>query len=320
MHEFVDTYAGYLAGLATSLLWTCTSLVFTAAGRRLGVTFVNGGRILLAILLLATTLRLTAGSWWPPVQMRQVALLGASGIIGLAIGDQALLTSFLDIGPRRASLIMTAAPLFAALFGWVALNERLSVTAWLGIVATVGGVAWVIAERRESEFGAHPPRAARGYGLALLAAACQAGGLLLSKEGMGHGWLLREQMLSPQPAALVRMTFAGAVMVPLLGMRIWREMQRRRAGLPRQTQGSRTAGVVLTTIGAVAGPYLGVWMSLIASDRAPLGIAQTFCSLTPIFILPFAAKMHGERITARSALGASVAVAGLGLLFLKPSE
>ncbi len=63
------------------------------------------------------------------------------------------------------------------------------------------------------------------------------------------------------------------------------------------------------------GPFLGVWMSLVASDRAPLGVAQTLCGLSPVFILPFAALIHKERVSPRAVLGAVVAVGGSAVLF-----
>lgn len=312
----LETYGGHLAGVAASALWTATSLFFTAASRRLGVTVVNGGRIILAVGLLTLTYRLTSGAWWPALQGAQLAYLAASGIVGLAIGDQALFYSFLDIGPRRASLVMTTAPLFAAIFGWFALGEVLRPAAWIGVGVCVAGIAWVISERGGAAAGFDPARERRGYGLALIYAVCQAGGMLLSKQGMGHGWLPKAEMLSPQPASLVRMSFAALAMLPLLGLHVWRERRLSQAGRPTVRYGTAAAGAVLALGGTIVGPYLGVWMSLVASDRAPLGIAQTCCSLTPLFILPVAAIVEKERITLRAALGALLAVGGLAVLFL----
>jgi len=65
----------------------------------------------------------------------------------------------------------------------------------------------------------------------------------------------------------------------------------------------------------VTGPYLGVWLSLIACDRAPLGVAQTLLTLSPVFIIPATAIMHRERISLRTAIGALIAVGGAAVLF-----
>ncbi|MCK6485691.1 MAG: DMT family transporter [Phycisphaerae bacterium] len=316
MLSFSPVHLGYAAGLATSVLWTGTSLFFTAAGRRISPVLVNAARIALAVVLHGVTFRLLADRWLPAAEPGQIAYLAASGVIGLSLGDQALFTAFLDIGPRRSTLLMTTAPLMAALFGWMALGETLSVAAWMGVALTIAGVAWVILERPASagprETGA---RQTRGVILALIGAACQAGGLLLSKQGMGHGWLPVERHLPPQTATLVRMSFAAVGMLPVLLIHGLRERKRRAAGVIVTRTGSPAAGWAFAACGCVVGPYLGVWMSLVAGDRAPIGVAQTLCSLTPVFILPLAHLIHREHITPRAALGALAAVAGCGLLF-----
>jgi len=138
---------GAAAGLTTSLLWVFTSLSFTAAGHRIGPTVVNTIRIALAIALLGLHHRIAAGLWLPDASTSAVFYLAASGIIGLSIGDQALFTSFLYIGPRLATLLMTTSPIVAAALGRVWLDETIGPWGWLGILVTMGGVAWVVLER-----------------------------------------------------------------------------------------------------------------------------------------------------------------------------
>ena len=316
MVGLTDATTGYAAGIATSFLWTGTSLMFTAAGRRIGPTAVNASRIVLAVLLLGVTHRVLTGVWVPPLAAGQVGLLMLSGVIGLSIGDQALFTAFVDIGPRLSMLIMTTAPLFAALFGWIALGETLGAFAWLGIALTVGGVAWVVLERPRRPSLLTPTHRSRGILLAFVGAGCQAGGLLLSKQGMGHGWLPREAHLDPQAATLVRVFFAGLGMIPIVYLHWLRERKRRAAGVRPAHIGSPRAGLFFTFGGAVVGPYLGIWMSLEAGDRVPLGVAQTLCSLPPVLILPFVHFVHKEHVSLRAILGAVVAVGGVALLFL----
>ena len=313
-----EPYIGHGAGLTTSVLWTVTSLFFTAAARRAGPTVVNTYRIFLAVGLLGVTHKLYAGAWVPDVVTGQVVFLALSGVVGLSIGDQALFHAFLDIGPRMAMLVMTTAPLFAALFGWLALGETLHAYAWGGMLLTIGGVAWVVLERPKVTTGGSVPHRLRGVLLAFVGAGCQAGGLLLSKQGMGHGWLPEDQRLDPQAATLVRMFFAALGMVPIFLYAARRDRKRRLAGLMPERRGSLRTGLLLASCGAVTGPFLGVWMSLVAGDRTAIGVAQTLCSLPPVLILPFAVWLHKEQIGARSALGAVLAVAGTAMLFVTP--
>ncbi|UCE62332.1 MAG: DMT family transporter [Phycisphaerales bacterium] len=309
-------YIGPAAGVATAILWSATSLFFTAAGHRIGPTFVNATRILFATVFHAVTFRLLTGNWMPDMLAGQVLYLAVSGFIGLSLGDQALFTAFVDVGPRLAMLIMATSPLFAAFFGWVVLGETLRGLAWVGVTCVMAGVAWVVLERPKDTLGSHHKHRVRGIVCAAIGAACQAGGLLLSKQGIGHGWLPADQHMSAQAATLVRVAFGGVGMVPILAVYWGRERSRRVAGLIPDRAGSVRVGVLLTVAGAVVGPYLGVWMSLVASDRAPLGVAQTLCSMVPIFVLPFSVLVFKERVSPRAIIGAFLAVEGSALLFL----
>ena len=309
-------YLGHAAGLATSVLWTGTSMLFTAAGRRLGATVVNTMRILIAVALQCVTHRLVTGAWIPAANGRQILLLAGSGLLGLAIGDQALLTAFVEIGPRVSLLIMTTAPLFAALFGWIMLGETLTPVALVGITLTTAGVAWVVLERPTAATGTTGGRRARGILLAFVGAICQAAGLLLSKAGIGHGWLPEDQYLKPQAASFVRTFFAALGVLPILAAYALRERGRRAAGIYPVRIGSRWTGALCAFGGSLVGPYLGVWMSLEAAHRVSLGVAQTLCSLPPVFILPFARFIHHERISARAVIGALVAVGGVAMLLV----
>jgi drug/metabolite transporter (DMT)-like permease len=183
---------------------------------------------------------------------------------------------------------------------------------------TIGGVVWVIMERPARKIKIATVYRTRGIVLAFVASACQAGGLLLSKQGMGHGWLPAEQHLSPQTGTYIRMFFAGLGMIPIFILHRRWERKRRARGLEPARTGSMRVGLLFAACGTIVGPYLGVWMSLVAADRADVGIAQTLCSLPPIFILPFAVWFEKERIGFRAILGALIAVGGSALLFWYP--
>lgn len=110
------------------------------------------------------------------------------------------------------------------------------------------------------------------------------------------------------------MAFAGVGVLPIL--LAWRLQARRLAAAGRRPwrMGTRRAGFVFVLLGTVFGPVLGVWMSLVAADATSVGIAQTLMSLTPILILPYAAVVEREHISARAIIGAVIAVAGVGVL------
>ncbi|NNM24386.1 MAG: DMT family transporter, partial [Phycisphaerales bacterium] len=297
---------GPAAGVLTSVLWTGTSICFTAAGRRLGPTVVNATRIGVAIILLAIIHRLffsVDDAWIPAVNGRQLLLLALSGVVGLSIGDQALFTAFVDIGPRLSNLLMTTAPVFATIFAWLVLGERLGLVALTGMGITIVGIAWVILERPRRPAPHATGHRTRGVLLAVFGAACQACGLMLSKAGMGHGWMADAEHLDPQAATLVRMVFAGVGVLPIIALSRARNRRALARGQLLTRRGSRLAGLGFTLAGTLIGPVLGVWMSLVAADATSVGIAQTLLSLTPIFILPYAAFVEREHVSVRAVVG-----------------
>ncbi len=316
--EKLDIYIGPAAGVGTSMLWTATSLLFTAAALRLGTTAVNILRLSLAVILLGITHRLMSGMWIPEMVGGQVVFLALSGVVGLSIGDQALFTSFVYLGPRLAMLIMATSPIVAALLGWLCLDETLNGIAWLGVALTIGGVVWVVLERPKDRLSANRSRKLHGIILASIGAICQAGGLLLSKQGIGHGWLPQAEHIDTQSATLVRMFFAWLGMIPIVVIHSIRQREKRANGIPNDRIGSIRAGLMFTAFGSIVGPYLGVWMSLVAADNAPVGVAQTLCSLAPVFLLPIVIVVHKEHVSPRAAIGAVLAVAGIALLFIQP--
>ncbi len=68
--------------------------------------------------------------------------------------------------------------------------------------------------------------------------------------------------------------------------------------------------------GAFSGPFLGVWMSMIAVQASRVGIASTLMALTPVISLPVVHFVLKERITPRAILGTLVAMSGVALMVL----
>jgi drug/metabolite transporter (DMT)-like permease len=226
--------------------------------------------------------------------------LGVSGVIGFTIGDLCLFRAFVLMGPRLALLLLTVWPVLAAVISWAVLGETLSATALLGMALTIGGVAWVILERTPTDAPPEAHVSAGGLLLALASAACQAVGIVMSKVGMA-GY---DTFASTQIRALAG--FGGFVVLIFL-LRGW----------PRVVQALRNGpGMGYTSLGAVFGPFLGVWLALVAIKNAEIGVATTILAIVPIQIIPPAILIYHERVSIRAVFGAVVAVAGVALLFL----
>src|SRR5262249_50976737 len=66
-------------------------------------------------------------------------------------GDNYYFRSLLILGPGRAAMLASLAPVFTALAGIPVLGERLGPLAILGIGLTLAGLYWTLAERERAE-------------------------------------------------------------------------------------------------------------------------------------------------------------------------
>ncbi len=302
----ISSHLGEVFAVATSLTWAWGSMLFTAAGRRAGAAAVNFARLPLAVLLLGLTHLALHGRLWPAEAHGAPHLwLIASGVVGLTVGDSFLFHAFATVGPRRAMLMYSTAPLFTAVTAWFLLGEHLGPAALAGMGLILAGVGLANARR---DPGGGPfrdlPRALyrRGMVAGLLGGACQGVGATFAKLGM--------VAMAPLPATLVRMTWAAAAMTAAA------LLSARAAGLVRRFQADRRALAAL--LGAVVlGPYLGVWMSLAAFRHADTGVAMALIGTVPITVLLPSWIVYRDRPSSASLLGALVAVAGGAVLFLR---
>lgn len=294
-------HLGEIAALATATMWSFGSLLFTAAGRRAGAFGLNQFRITLALVFLTTILFLTgAARQFPHLSNPGVIWLAVSGVIGLTLGDLGYFGSLVLLGPRLATLMAALAPPITAVVAVPLLNERLGAQAVVGMILTMGGVAWVVLERPVVDTP-HGHRV-RGVMLGVLAALGQGVGLVLAKRGMAHG-------IDPLPANTIRMT-AATLSIWIIALLAGRLAAHRAVWTDRTARWSAVGATLL-------GPTFGVWLSLVAARYTKAGIAATLMATVPVIILPLVIIFHKEKVSLRAAFGAVLVVAGVAIIFLR---
>jgi len=297
MLSLVSMFKGELAALGAALIWAIASFIYLKLGQRMSPLVLNGAKSGLAILMIGLTL--TIWRFEPGLNLPAFTMLALSGAIGIGLGDTAFFGSINHLGPRRALLMESLAPPLTALLAMVVLQERLGAIAWGGIFLTVGGVAWVVAER-EAEVGSKRPALGRGIALGLAAALCQAAGAVFSRAG------LADTAVNPLWSTLIRLSAGVLVILLWLGAKPGPLKELRWLRSPRFL-----AVIVIT---AFAGTFLGIWLQQIALKYTAAGIAQSLNSTSPLFVLPIA-LWAGERVSLRSILGVVLALGGIWLLF-----
>lgn len=305
MNGHASPMTGQLAALTAAALWACTALAIEGAVRRISSLTVNLIRLVFAFGFLCLGGWIFRGQPLPLDATRHAWIwLTFSGLVGFTFGDLCLYKAYAVLGSRLSTLMMSLVPPLTALIGWLALGETLGRRDLLGMTLTVGGIAWAVFERtrpavlegRQPSGHATPAGIALGFGGAL----GQAGGLILSKIGMGS----YNAMAATQIRVIAGFT-GYAILFFVLGW--WPNV--RKGIADRKALG-------LTAVGAFFGPFVAVTLSLIAIRATLAGVAASIMALTPVLIIPLVVLLRGEKVGIGGLAGAVVAVCGVALLFL----
>jgi len=298
----VNNLLGEIAAIGTAICWSFTSTFFTIGGRHVGSVVVNRARLLLAIVFLSFTHMLIHGELFPyHAEPFRWGWLGLSGIIGLALGDAALFQAFVLVGPQVSMLLMSLVPIISALIAWIFLNETLSLVRIGAIVLTIVGIIIVVFKKRSSKSILNRKFYTAGILLGIGGAFGQAIGLIAAKKGLAGNF-------SGLSATLMRVLSAAVI--------LWIFTLIIRQGKTTVLKLRNKKALAAIAAGAFVGPFLGIWLSMIAIKFTYVGVASTLMALPPIFLLPLSYWFFKEKITLQSVFGTLIAVAGTAIIFL----
>lgn len=296
---------GQIFALLTAGCWAHNSIAYSNAGKRVGSRTVTHVRLWVAFPAMILLHLLFRGSLFPlgfPFSI--YLLLGLSGFFGFFIADVFIFKAFVDAGPRETMVIMTLSPIFGTVLSWFILHERLTALQIGGILATVGGVIWVIMEEGVRNRGVKTAEhSAKKIGalFALGGAFIQAVAMLFAKAGLVSG-------LHPVSGNLIRIT-AG-----LAGLVAYTIARRSLIADFRKMEDRTALGLIAS--GAIIGPVLGIVLSLYALSWAPVGIVTALMQTTPIWLLPVDHFMFKKKVTRGAVVGTLIAIGGTILLFI----
>jgi drug/metabolite transporter (DMT)-like permease len=303
------SYTGELIAITTVLCWTVSIQFFEAASKRVGATPVNIIRLTCAVIFFGIFLFFKHG-YILPVDFPAHAwfYLSLSGIIGFFLGDIFLFKALVEIGPRVTMLIFSLSAPVTALIGWIFLKEIYIFHQWVGMMVTLAGVSIVIFEKNQKVSTSSNLTirniSFKGILYSIGAMLGQALGYTLSKTGMqtDSGYL---DAFSATQIRAIAAFICFLVFFTVTGK--W--------GNVNIAIRDKKA-VLFVAAGSAIGPFLGVSLSLFVLHYLTTGVASTFLSLVPIFIIPFSIFLHKEHVSIRASVGAIIAVFGIYLLML----
>lgn len=294
--QLLNTTLGGLAALASAFTWALGSILFRKLGNRVSPLGMNFGKNIIGVLYIGIILLLTGIK---AVSNREFLILGASGLLGIAIGDTLFFKALMQLGPRLTVLLGTLGPIFTVVLAVVLLREKPSFLAWIGIFLTTAGVFWILWKRT-------PEKKARkdwlsGIKYLLLSILCASIGTILAKIGVTS--------VSSLQALFIR--FAGAA----AGLTLYGLISRQTKTWLSPFRDIRLLKFILLTVFIVI--FGGFWLFLLSLKYTNASTAAILNSTEPLFILPLTAFLFKEKISLQETIGAIVAVSGVSLIFMR---
>lgn len=307
---------GELAALTAALFWAIASILFAGVGRYIQAIHLNlvkgilSCMMILAVLGIGSVLQMQGFNLasLTAISSHGLLLLAASGIIGIGAGDTAYFACLRRVGPQNGLMLESTAPVIAALLALLLLQEVLGSLAWSGILLTTIGVI-IVVKWSKSAYGYVPNLA--GILLGLLAASCQAAGIVLSRQA------LLDDQVEPLASALIRLLSALCIIVVWL---ILRRLFSKRKEVYQSV--GETVNLLVEnklmlrlTMAIFLGTFLGIYLMQVSVKYTSAGITQTLLATSPLFGI-LLARMRGQGQRPLVWLGLLLGIAGIGLLFL----
>ncbi|MGB6128132.1 MAG: DMT family transporter [Psychrilyobacter sp.] len=276
------------------------SIAFEIAGKKIGSLTVNMLRLIQGMFFLSITSLYMRGMPLPTdASLKEYTFLGISGFIGMFLGDLFMFESFVLLGARITTLIMTTVPVVTAIVAWVLLGETLSFKEGIAVFLTIGGIFLVMFYgNKKGETKEKFP--IKGIFCAIGGVLGQSLGLVFSKIGL--------ESYDPIAATQIRVIVATIAFIILISIkRKWGEIKK----------GAKNKRAIKWVVaGSFLGPFIGVTAMLIALKNTSTGIVSTLSSTSPILIIPFCVLILKERIKPIEILGAIISVGGASLFFI----
>jgi drug/metabolite transporter (DMT)-like permease len=292
-----STTIGISAALGSAASWAIGSILFKKLGESLSpiaMTLAKGSVsvVLLTLVMLVTGTAAISTTHW--------ALLIASGLVGIALGDTFFFAALRHLSPHTLTILLMFGQVFTVLLATIFLGERPTLIKWIGMLLVTVGIGVVCWEKStvRSDW--------RGIVYGLLSVVCMSSSLILAKPAL-------ESTPSIQ-ATLIRM-LAGTLGMFVYGLyaqelRAWTQPFRDSfVGTTgdRQLCGRFVWAVLVVTFG-------GFWLSLLAMKNLEVWLASTLNGLEPIFVLPLAAIFLQEKIAKKALWGTAISIAGVVLV------
>lgn len=292
---------GQLAALSAALFWALATLLYNRSSLHLSAAQLNLVKGVVACPLLIAALVVFGLGFELDIASPALWLLLLSGVIGITIGDTCYFSALRRLGPSHTILLEYLAPPFAAILAWFFLHERLSLLEIIAGFTVIAGVIFVLSEKRLQSTATRISRPGLAFGVG--AAWCQAVGLVMAFHA------LQAFEINALQAALVRL--GGGTLALTIALLVF---------APKLLLSTKQALAKTRLLPLFVAIFLGTFMAIglqqLAIAYVTPGIAQTLLATAPLFMLVIG-FIQGKAVSMRALVGTSLALVGIGLLFIR---
>jgi drug/metabolite transporter (DMT)-like permease len=289
---------GEFFALASALTWAYAVILMRRSGETLPAIELNLFKNSLSLVLVSITIALLYGISLPSYTRLELAVVFASGFLGIAVADTLYLHALNIMGASRTGIVSALYTPFVILLSAAFLGEQLNYWQWGGFALVMAGILLVSARRARTEADSDEVR--RGTIYAMLAMIAMASGIVMVKEILEQRpllWTLELRMLGGWTGMIVFITLR----------RSWPQVLSKY----REPQ---PWGMI--SLAAFLAGYLGFIMWLAGYKLLPASVAAILNETNNSFIVLLAWLLLGESINRRKISGLALTVAGVMLMLL----
>ncbi|MEL1266170.1 DMT family transporter [Pseudoxanthomonas putridarboris] len=288
---------GETLALGSAAAWAVGVILARQLGAYLPPLALNLLKNALVLCVLAPAVLVLHAGQWPAVPARDLAIVLASGIVGIALADTLYFRALNELGAGRMGIIGNLYSPLVLLLGFVFLDERLGAAQWLGFGLV--GLGVLLVSRPPGEWETHPRHTVRGIVIGMLAIALMAVAVVMVKR-----------ILEAQPLLWVTMIRLAGAVAGLLALAAWPAMRARMRFDPGRVPWQRLVLAALIGQGLSMVFWLGGYKYTSASVAAILNESAS------VFLVVLAALWLREPLGRRAFAGVLLTFSGIACMLL----
>lgn len=296
---------GELAALGAAICWTVSAILYREAVSHTKPISANIMRcVCTSLILIASLAAIGRLQVLASLSAYAVVLAGASGVIGLGLGDTFYMISLKLIGVARAVPITCTYPLFSLLLAVSLQGETVTVQVVFGALAIIFGIWLLTGQSKETEPRLQKENMVRGVALAVATAVVWAVSITMIDMAV-----TLPEANTLDGALAVNTLRVSAVAAFLLASAPLSDKQFIFLKMPRKT-------IITLIFGGIVALALGWFFLAYSFLQIPEAQAVPISSTSPLFAAVAGILFLHEPVTAKNIAGSIIIVLGVFLLFI----